>query len=187
MLLLGVDWERKGGPIAYVDGERVRARGLDATLTVCGCTPPEAFRAPWLRVVPRLDKNDPAQQRELSRLLLEANFLLLPARQECYGIVFCEASAHGTPSLAADTGGIGGAVAGGRSGVLLPSEAGAEQYAATIASLFADRERYRALVESSRAHYEDCVNWDRWGQRVGGIIDAVLTGGTGRSRPRASG
>ena len=187
VLLLGVDWERKGGPIAYEAVHGLRERGIDATLTVCGCTPPEAFRAPWLRVVPRLDKSDPAQQRELSRLLLEANFLLLPARQECYGIVFCEASAHGTPSIAADTGGIGGAVARGRSGVLLPRDAGAGQYAATIASLFADRERYRGLVESSRAHYEDCVNWDRWGKRVGGIIDAVLTAGTGRSPLTASG
>ena len=169
ILFLGVDWERKGGAIAYDAVAALRARGVEATLTVCGCTPPAHYRAPWLHVVPRLDKNVPEQQRELSRLLLEASFLLVPSRQECYGIVFCEASAHGTPAIATDTGGIAGAVSVGESGMLFPENASPAAYADAMASLLADRARYQAMVASSRAHFEQTVNWDVWGRRVAGI------------------
>lgn len=174
LLFLGLDWERKGGAIAFAATHRLRERGIEATLTVCGCVPPAEYRAPWLRVVPRLDKTVAADRRALSRLLLEATFLILPTRQECYGVVFCEAAAHGTPSIATRTGGTGAAVADGRSGVLLPPEADADSYAGAIASIVSDGAAYASLVAASRAHYEGCVNWDVWGRRMAAILAQVL-------------
>jgi glycosyltransferase involved in cell wall biosynthesis len=174
LLFLGVNWERKGGPIAHEATQILRQRGVDATLTVCGCTPPQSTWAKWLHFIPRLDKEDPIQQEELSRLLLSANFLLLPTRNDCYGIAFCEASAHGTPSIATDTGGVSAAVAEGRSGFLLSLEAGAEAYADLIYDVWSDPDRYRQLVGTSRGHYESTVNWDRWGLGVTQIITSLV-------------
>jgi glycosyltransferase involved in cell wall biosynthesis len=174
LLFLGVNWERKGGPIAYEATDILRRRGVDATLTVCGTTPPDEFGAPWLRVVPSLNKQNPAEERQLSQLLLQASFLVLPTRNDCYGIAFCEASAHGTPSVATATGGVGGAVAEGRSGFLLPMEAGPDAYAEIIHSLWSDKDRYEQLVTSSREHYETAANWDHWAAAMREIIAKSL-------------
>ena len=178
LLFLGVNWERKGGPIAFEAVAELRRRGVNAHLTVCGCVPPEPFRADWLRVIPRLDKEIPAARVELSRMLLEAHFLILPTRNDMYGIAFVEAAAHGTPSIAPDTGGVGGAVADGISGRLLPAGADATAYADALESLIRDEAAYERLRASSREHYERCANWDRWAMEVATIARRVLAGRT---------
>ncbi|HSQ59041.1 MAG TPA: glycosyltransferase family 4 protein [Acidobacteriota bacterium] len=176
LLLLGTNWERKGGPLAFRTAARLREAGLPARLTVCGCVPPSSDRAEWMDVVPRLDKRDPAQEAALSRLLLAASFLFVPSRSECYGIVFCEASAHGTPSIATDTGGIAGAVRHGENGFLLPPDATPDDFARTIAGAFADRDGYRRLVAASRDAYEARLNWDAWARAVRVEAERLLGG-----------
>lgn len=173
LTFLGVDWKRKGGSIAYATLRALQAMGLRSRLVVCGCTPPASFRAEGVEVIPRLDKNRPTDQAALSNLLLSSNFLLLPTRRECYGIVFCEASAHGTPAIATDTGGVSGAVDHGRNGYLLPPTAGADEYARLIYGLFHDRKRYLDLVASSRAVFEERLNWDHWAVRVRELISGI--------------
>lgn len=174
LLFLGVDWERKGGPIAYKVTDILRQRGVDATLTVCGCTPPEVVDSDWVKVIPHLDKEDPDQQAMLSRLLLEANFLLLPSRAECFGIAFCEASAHGTPSIAPATGGISSAIAEGKSGFLLPFNADAQCYADLILSVWSSPQRYQRLIEDTYMHYDTTVNWDTWGKELSKLINRLI-------------
>lgn len=169
LAFVGVDWLRKGGPLAKAAVERLRAGGLDARLVVVGCVPPEPIPS-WLRVVPRLDKRDPAQVAELSRVFRGAHFLFLPTRSECYGIVFCEASAHGRPSIATDTGGVSSAVADGENGFLLPPAAGPDDYADLIGALHGDRGRYEALVASSRRAYDTRLNWDAWAERLEALM-----------------
>ena len=121
-------------------------------------------------MVPRLDKRDPAQVAELSRVFRGAHFLFLPTRSECYGIVFCEASAHGRPSIATDTGGVSSAVADGENGLLLPPAAGPDDYADLIGALHGDRGRYEALVASSRRAYDTRLNWDAWAERLEALM-----------------
>ena len=166
LLFVGGDWERKGGPIAFETTALLRKQGLPVRLTVCGCVPPSRTRAEWMAVIPRLDKGKPEEEARLSRLLLEAHFLFVPSRHECFGIVFCEASAHGTPSVATETGGIAGAIRDGENGVLLPSDAAPEAFARRIAGAHGDRDRYRRLVAGSRAAYESRLNWESWAGTV---------------------
>jgi glycosyltransferase involved in cell wall biosynthesis len=147
---------------------------------VVGCVPPVRFDETYVRVLPALRKDVPAERERLSRLFLDATFLLLPTRAECFGMVFCEASAHGTPSVATDTGGVRGAVEDGENGILLPLEAGAIVYAEVIARLFADCGRYDALVRSSRAAYESRLNWDSWGRRMAPLLTSVIEARTRR-------
>lgn len=174
VLFLATNWERKGGDTAVGAVRALRRRGLEAELTVCGCTPPRETREPWMRVIPRLDKDRPEEQRELSRLLLHAHVLVLPTLNDCFGIVFCEASAHGTPSLAADTGGVRGAVEDGVNGFLLEPGASGEAYADRIGSVLRDRARYRALVASTRRRYDEVLNWDAWADAVCPIVGSVI-------------
>jgi glycosyltransferase involved in cell wall biosynthesis len=121
-----------------------------------------------------LGKSDPLQRRRLSQLFLEANFFLFPTLAEAYGIVLCEASAHGLPSLARDTGGVGAAVTDGENGYLLPPDATGRQYANKILKIVQDGSNYERLVLSSRMAYEERLNWDAWGRAVKPIFEQVV-------------
>ncbi len=176
LLFVGVDWERKGGDIAYETVQALRTGGVDAELTIVGCVPPKGVDPSFVRVVGTLSKDIRSEREQLSRLYLESDFLVLPTRAECFGMVFCEASAHGTPSITADTGGVAGAVTDGENGILLPAAADGRAYAAVIAELVGDRSRYDALVRSTRDAYEARLNWDSWGRRLAPLISAVIAG-----------
>lgn len=168
LLFMGVEWERKGGPIAFDTMKRLRQKGIDAKLSVVGCTPPVSDE--HLTVVPFLNKNDAAQRKELYRLIAASDFLVLPTRAECFGLVFCEASAFGVPSLATDTGGVSGAVKNGVNGFLFPPEANGAAYAEKIEMLITDKAKLNELRKSARQLYESELNWDAWGKKVSGFI-----------------
>jgi glycosyltransferase involved in cell wall biosynthesis len=174
LLFLGVAWERKGGPIALETLRELRARGVNATLTVCGCEPTEDADLPGLVLVPRLRKNQPGDDEALEELLASSHFLVAPTRADAFGIAFCEASAYGLPSLAADIGGVRGAIEDGKNGYLLSAEATGRDYADLIEQLVDDPARYRTLARSSRRAFETRLNWDAWGRDVAAIIDGVL-------------
>jgi len=174
LLFLGVDWERKGGPIAWRTFELLRARGIDATLTVCGCVPPDAFRHEHATIIPRIDKSKPDEAARFDRLLLESDLLLLPSRAECFGLVYAEAAAYGVPSIATDTGGVSDAVR--ENGRLLPLDAGPAAYADVIAELWADRAALAAMRIASRDRYERVLNWGAWARDVAPVIERGVHG-----------
>jgi glycosyltransferase involved in cell wall biosynthesis len=174
LLFLGVDWERKGGAIAFEAFKELKKQGVNAKLTVCGCVPPGEFTDPDMHVIPFIDKNDPRQSKIFYDLLLSSHFLLLPTRAECYGIVFCEASAFGLISVATQTGGVGGAVKENVNGFLLSPDKDGKAYAETIREIWNQPDRYNALVQSSRMLYELELNWDSWGKRVSELIGQML-------------
>jgi glycosyltransferase involved in cell wall biosynthesis len=174
LLFVGVDWQRKGGDIAFETLLVLTQIGIPAELTICGCTPPKNRSHPDMKIVPYLDKNDPRQYEQLVQLYLEADFLLLPTRNECFGIVFCEANAFGLPAITTCTGGVSEVVRNGENGFVLPLEARGDAYALLIASLYRDAAQYARLVLSSRAAYDERLNWDSWGVAMNTIITDVL-------------
>src|SRR5260370_37309453 len=97
LLFVGTDWQRKGGDIAFETLLKLEEMGIQAVLIVCGCTPPHTSSHERMTVIPFLDKNDEKQRQELEQLYVTSDFLLLPTRQECFGMVFCEASSFGLP------------------------------------------------------------------------------------------
>lgn len=170
LLFVGSNWERKGGDIAFETLVKLEELGIQAELTVCGCTPPAAFSHESMKVIPFLDKNDPLQRQELEKLYMASDFLLLPTRNECFGIVFCEANAFGLPAITTDTGGVSGVVSNGENGYLLPYEARGDAYAEVIARIYRDDTLYSRLMKSSRAAFDERLNWDAWGIAVKNII-----------------
>lgn len=173
LLFLGREWERKGGDVALQVLEQLRELGIESRLTVCGCTPPPGQGHPWLEVVPPLDPEDGLRERSLARLLENSDFLLLPTRAECFGIVFAEANAYGVPAITRATGGVPEVVLHGKNGLVLPEDAGADRYAEAIVKLWRDPEAYRELRRSSREAYEVRLNWDVWADSVLRLIGEV--------------
>ena len=173
LLLIGVNWKEKGADIAIETLAELKNRGVEAELVICGCTPPEPVTQDGLTIIPYLDKNDPEQRNRLDQLYRDADFFLLPTRADCYGIVFCEAAAHGVPSIAPATGGVPSAIRDGETGILLPPNATKADYATVISEIFANPDRLARLRQSSRDAFEARLNWRTWGQRVSDLIQTL--------------
>ena len=174
LLLLGMNWERKGGAIAFEALRELINLGVDATLTICGCVPPAQFRHDKMIVIPFLDKNNEEHYNQFLQLLRDTHFLILPTRAECSAIVYAEASAYGIPSITTATGGVASMIEDNVNGFMLPLEAGGAEYARVIKELFMNDEKYAELVYSSRAKYDNELNWNTWGKRIKDIITSEL-------------
>jgi len=173
LLMLGKDWERKGGPLVFETMRILNERGLPTRLTVCGARPSKELAHSNLFVTGMLDKNTPTGLQTIETLLTESHFLFVPSRADATPIVFCEAAAFGLPSIATDTGGIPSLIKDGVNGHLLPLSATAEDFAELIHRVFADAEGYQRLVQSSRKRYDTTLNWNAWAQRVRQLLQAM--------------
>ncbi|UYV38718.1 glycosyltransferase family 4 protein [Rhodobacteraceae bacterium D3-12] len=165
LVLLGRDWFAKGGPLAFDTLQALRARGVDARLTVIGTTPPDFHRNEYVTALGPLDKTNPTEAAQFTNALRHAHFLLQPSI-ESYGFAFCEAAAYGLPSLCLDLGGI--PVRDGITGHPLPAGSQPDDFADKIMEYFARPDAYIALRQSARAAYESDLNWDAW-------ADAAIT------------
>lgn len=159
LLLIGRDWFAKGGPLAFDTLKALRARGIDARLTVIGTHPPAFHRNDHVTALGPLDKSDPAGAAQFTAALRHAHFLIQPS-VESYGFAFCEAAAYGLPSLCLDIGGI--PVRDGITGHPMPPGATPADFADRIAAYLSRPDAYQALRQSARKAYETDLNWDAW-------------------------
>jgi glycosyltransferase involved in cell wall biosynthesis len=173
LLFLGVEWKRKGGDIALQTFRLLKQKRIEPTLHIIGCNPSIDASEKGLTIIPFLDKHKQADREQLHRILLSTDFLLLPTRAEAAGVVFCEASAYGIPSISTHTGGVPTYVQNYQNGLLLPYEANGYDYADEVLKLYAHTEKVKALRKSSRKRFEDQLNWDAWGRSFQQIISQL--------------
>lgn len=174
LLLVGMRWESKGGPIALAVLEALLARGVDAHLTVVGCTAPTGVAHERMTVIPFLNAAIDAERERFAGIWRRATLFLLPTRYEASGHAFCEAAAYGLPAITTDTGGVADIVHSGRNGLLVAHDATPDEYADVIVGITSDPERYAALCRSSREEFERRLNWDTWGAGVAAAVGATL-------------
>jgi UDP-glucose:(heptosyl)LPS alpha-1,3-glucosyltransferase len=99
---IGVEWERKGLDLLAVAVRQLRREDPEVRLSVAGC-PPAAIRHlfnGWEDGVEMLGWIDPVA------FYRRVNVLVLPARNEPYGMVVAEANATGLPVVVSDHCGI---------------------------------------------------------------------------------
>jgi glycosyltransferase involved in cell wall biosynthesis len=184
ILLVGRDWTAKGGWTTAAAVKALRAQGVDARLTVIGCTPPPEIGTDALTVYSHLDKTVPDELQIFHDSFRRAHFLLMPS-MESYGFAFCEASAYGLPSLCLDVGGV--PVCDGVNGHALPIGAGPEDFAAIVQRYVQAPDTHAALRVSARQVYEEHLNWDAWGRRVAGLMRDALSAPSREEPPQRSG
>ncbi len=158
LLFLGVDWKRKGGPLALATAERLNQSGLPTRLLIAGCEPP-AGMPDWVERFGFISKLTTVGRQDLIALLLRSHFLMLPSQADCTPCAFSEANAYALPVLTAHVGGIPTVVRDGVNGRTFPADAGPEPYAAAIQELFADPRRYRAMAMAAYQEYATRLNW----------------------------
>jgi glycosyltransferase involved in cell wall biosynthesis len=164
LLFLAVDWDRKGGRIAFEALKHLHSMGIQAKLIVCGCIPPKEFSHSFMEVIPFLNKNIKEDHDRFIELLSTSHFLILPTRADCSLLVACESNAYGMPAITTATGGVADVVKDNVNGFCLPYQADGTKYAEIIAEIFNDKERYHQLILSSRKRFEEKLNWDKWAE-----------------------
>lgn len=168
LLFVGVDWKRKGGDIA-VECLRELTK-LDPTkkyvLHLVGVKPPYDITDENIKVYGFLNRNIPEQQNLMITLREKADLFLLPTKAECAGIVFCEASAYGLPSITYDTGGIGSYVIDGENGYKLPIGSDGKDFAHVIIKVFEDPQRLNYMKSRSVEMYKQDMNWNNLGDFI---------------------
>jgi glycosyltransferase involved in cell wall biosynthesis len=174
LLFIGVEWERKGGQISLDTFYALQRSGIAVELTIIGCLPPVEINDRNVTVIPFINKHNTEEAAQLYHIIRSSDFLLLPTRAECAGVVFCEASAYGVPSITTNTGGVRTYVEDGVNGFALPLAATAADYAGKIQALFANEEAFQQLCISSRKKYEEELNWDNWGKTFNNVAQKIM-------------
>lgn len=175
LLFIGTRWKKKGGDKLYQGYKILQSEGYKCSLTIIGSVPDKVGENdPNLTVIPFLNKSDPTDVERMRSILETSHLLVMPTTFDCYGIVFCEASAYGIPSIATDVGGVHQVIREGENGFLLPADASAREYAALIRKVFDNKTEYLSLRESSRKEFEQRLNWTTWIEKINPILSELL-------------
>jgi glycosyltransferase involved in cell wall biosynthesis len=178
LLFIGIDWFRKGGDITYKIAKELNRLGLETTLTIVGCEPVIDETLPsFVKTLPFINKFEMSGLKKIEKLLAESHFLIMPSMAESYGIVFCEASSFGTPSLATNIGGIPTAVKDGISGKLFSKDADVTEYCEYILDLFQNYSKYKSLALSSFQEYQSRLNWSVTSKTIKELLKAMVSFG----------
>lgn len=171
LLFIGMDWERKGGDLAVKVAGELNQQGLPARLHVVGVKNLNRTKLPEYVVNHGFISKATAEgKQKLERLFGMSHFLVVPSRAEAYGLVFCEASSFGLPSLATNVGGIPTAVRDGINGKTFSPASNEKEYAAFILQHFQNYGEYEQLAYSSFHESESRLNWDVAGKTLMQLI-----------------
>lgn len=173
LLFVGVDWKRKGADIAV---ECVKIlNNIDKNnkynLHLVGCDAPYKINLDYIHIYGFINRNVPSQRKVLDNLREISDIFILPTQAECAGIVFCESSAYGIPSITFDTGGVGDYVINGINGYRLPLNATPHDFASKIMEMVNNGNLLNKMKEESRKLYENDLNWNTFGEKLTQIID----------------
>jgi len=174
LLFIGQAWYRKGGDIVLAVAKRLHELGQAVEVTLVGSKPMDEALPDYAKAFDFISKNSPENNEKIKNLYRESHFLFVPSRAEAFGIVFCEASAFGLPSLTTFVGGISDVVKNGVNGLTFSLEATIDEISNTIITTFNNTSLYQTLCLSSFNEYKTRLNWDVSGQRVKEILTIYL-------------
>jgi glycosyltransferase involved in cell wall biosynthesis len=174
LMFIGVDWVRKGGQVALEVVRELIKRGFPTHLTVIGCDPCIPPEDAGNVTVRGFIKKTAEGQKEINGLLSKSHFLIVPSEAECYGLVYCEASAFGVPSIARNVGGVSTIIKNEINGRLFELQDTASEIVDWVAGYLQDRVNYRRLAHSSMAEYDSRLNWVIAGGKLKMILKDII-------------
>lgn len=172
LLIVGVDWKRKGIDIAIEATKILNTSQTDYhfTLNIVGFKKTKNKYYPdYIKFFGRLNKKKIDDLNKLIALYLESDFFIFPTQAECSAIVLCEASMYGLPVITYKTGGLETYVDDEQSGYLLPEGSNAEMFASKILYVLKNK-IFFDMSNKSRKLYKKKLNWNNWEQDVDRII-----------------
>ncbi len=170
MVVTAADAERKQTGLCVDITAALRQRSIKAHLTIIGAGTPHSKGASFVTHAGRLSLAKPTDRAAHAAALQRAHLALQPSLAEAFGIAPCEAAAFETPSVVSAAGGLAEVVQHDRTGLVLPIDASANDYADAIESLVDSPDRYRAMSQAALDRAERTLNWSSWGQSVARLI-----------------
>jgi glycosyltransferase involved in cell wall biosynthesis len=176
ILFVGVDWERKGGPVLLEAFRLLRRTHPEARLTIVGCSP--KISEPGVHIEGRVPLN------EVPKYYRSASVFCLPTLNEPFGLVFLEAASFGLPVVATRIGAVPEIVVDGKSGYLVEPQNAAE-LAARLGDLLRDPGRAEQFGACGREWVSHRYSWEETGQRLFAHIKRATRRST-REKSRAA-
>ena len=161
LLLVGVDWERKGIDIA-IDCVRKLNGDKDAPnfeLSIVGVSKQTTGYPDYIHFYGRLNKDKPEEFAKLIECYQTHDIFIMPTKAECAGIVFAEAAMFGLPSFTYDTGGVSDYVEDGVTGRCLSRTSTSDDFKNAIKDSITSGEITNYSI-NARKKYEAELNWN---------------------------
>lgn len=151
VLFVGRAFERKGGPIVLEAFKKVRAAMPDATLTIVSSmakfSPQEGVtHIPF------------ASNDQLRELFSTSSVFTMPSVCETWGLVYCEAAAHGLPTASFGNWALPDIVDDGVTGVLT-RDFTSDGLAAALLEALRDPQRLCSMGNAAMARAKDVLDW----------------------------
>ncbi len=175
LLFVGIDWQRKGGPLSVAVAEELNRMGFHVELNIVGCKPEGEF-PPFVKIHGFVSKKTPEGASLLDRLYRNSHFFIMPSPGEPYGIVYVEACSYGLPVIGNDIGGPATIIRDGVNGFLVPGDVRPALYAERIADAWRDRNAYEALCATTFGEYESRLNWKVFGRTIYDFVSEAIDG-----------
>lgn len=160
LLLIGVDWQRKGVDTAITTTTELRSRGFDVRLRVVGCQPPSGTSVPdGVEILGRIPKATSEGSARLAKLMSETHLFILPSRAECAAVSLAEANAFGVPVLSTNVGGNASLVKDGVNGFLLDPVAPIKLWADTAQQMLMSPFVYEEWCWRAHGYFHAELSW----------------------------
>lgn len=156
IMFIGIDWERKGGPLMIEAFRLLRQRLPDAQLAIVGCSP--RIDVPGARVIGYLSPHRPENRRRIAELMDESRCLCLLSHFDPMPNAIIEAYSFGLPVVALNTGSRAEVVEQGESGLLCQDER-PETVAAAMEQLLTDDALVERAGRRARQLHVERFNW----------------------------
>lgn len=170
ILFVGVDWERKGTDIVIQAVEELYNSEFPIELHLVGLQNIPIKLPPYIINHGFISKMNTDGVNKLTQLYLNSHFLFVPSRGEAYGLVFCEASAYGLPSISHSIGGISTIIKNGVNGQLFNIGTSPRTFGEYIRKTFENENEYKKLAMSSYSRFITELNWSTAGKNITAII-----------------
>ena len=116
ILFVGLDWQRKGGPLLLEAFILVQQQVPDVTLTIVGC-------CPVVDKVPNVSVIGKVSLPEVCRFYEQSAVFCMPSHREPFGLVYLEAMLYQLPIVALSVGALPELVSSGHNGYLTQAKA----------------------------------------------------------------
>ena len=175
-LIVGDEFERKGGATLLRAWEQVRARLPNAELWIVGPPAPRAHSQPGVRWLGYVAGRD-----ALAQIYSHAAVYVMPALFEPWGHAFLEAMGHGLPCIGSDRCAMPEIVAHGRRGLIVPAGQ-AEPLAEALVALLGDPARAEGLGRQAYADALRDYSWDAVVGRMAPYLELAAARSSGLER-----
>ncbi|MFC0878568.1 glycosyltransferase family 4 protein [Saccharicrinis sp. FJH2] len=165
ILFVGINWERKGGPVLIEAFKKIRHIHPDATLTIVGCSP--KLQVENCHIVGKIPLKD------VEYYYKHASIFVLPTNVEPFGLVFIEAMANRLPIIGTNIGAIPEFIQENVNGYLVEPN-NSNHLFSSILELIEHPERCKAFGECGYKIFKENYNWEKVGQKMCSKIKEVI-------------